>query len=126
MTQISSAEKVEVRRHCGYPAVGSSASGFSSWRFYQAHGLLEYRINNLSDSEIAVLRKYLATLANLETAIPGSADNLDTDAAAVWTHNKNEVKDRERLYDNWRGRLCAFLGLPPGPGLRHGSTSLIV
>ena len=119
-------EKIETRRHCGYPAQGGTTSGFSSWRFYQAFGLLEYRINNLADGELSVLRRYLATLGVLETAIPQAADNLDTNQAAVWTRNPNETRDRERLYDGWRVRLCDFLGIPKGPGIRSSSLALIV
>lgn len=115
-----------MRRHCGYPAYGGTASGFSSWRFYQVYGLLEYRMNNLADGEVSVMRKYLKTLAMLEAAIPGASDNLDTDQAAVWTRNPNEFRDRQRLYDDWRIRLCAFIGLPPGPGLQTNSPNLIV
>src|SRR5258708_6468878 len=123
---LADSEKIEARRQCGYPAYGGTAAGFSSWRFYQSYGLLEYRINNLADGEISVLRRYLGTLATLEAAIPRSSDNLDTDQAAVWTRNQNEYRDRERLYDNWRIRLCGFLGLPPGPGLQCNSVSFIV
>jgi hypothetical protein len=126
LTQLSDDEKVDIRRYCGYPAAGNTAAGFSSWRFYQAYGLLEYRMNNLSDSEIAVVRKYLTSLTSLEAAIPTASENLDTSAASIWSHNSNEVRDRDRLYDGWRSRLCAFFGLPPGPGLRRGSPSLIV
>lgn len=117
-------EKIETRRHCGYPVYGGTASGFSSWRFYQAFGLMEYRINNLTDGELSVLRRYLATLNVLEAAIPHAADNLDTNQAAVWTRNQNESRDRERLYDGWRVRLCDFLGIPSGPGIRSLSSSL--
>lgn len=90
------------------------------------YGLLEYRINNLADGEVSVVREYLLSLAGLEVAIPHAADNLDTDQAAVWTRNQNEYRDRERLFDGWRLRLCAFLGIPPGPGLSSNSTNLIV
>jgi hypothetical protein len=119
-------EKIETRRYCGYPAYGAAPSGFSSWRFYQVYGLLEYRMNNLADGEVGVVRKYLRTLATLETAIPSASDNLDTDQAAIWTRNRNEYRDREQLYDDWRIRLCAFFGLPPGPGLHSNSPHLIV
>jgi hypothetical protein len=126
LTDLTDDEKIATRRHCGYPAYGGTASGFSSWRFFQAYGLLEYRINNLADGEVNVVRTYLATLAGLEVAIPRSSDNLDTSQAAVWTRNQNEVLDRQRLFDDWRVRLCAFLGIPPGPGLRSNSPNLIV
>jgi hypothetical protein len=123
---LTDAEKVNTRRHCGYPAYGGTPGGFSSWRFYQAYGLLEYRLNNLTEPEVRVLRGYLDTLSVLEAAIPLASENLDTNQAAVWSRNQNECRDRERLYDGWRTRLCAFLGLPPGPGLRSGSPGLIV
>jgi hypothetical protein len=119
-------EKIATRRHCGYPAYGSGAAGFSSWRFFQAYGLLEFRMTNLANGEVAVVRKYLESLATLEFAIPRASENLDTDQAAVWKRNPNEYRDRERLYDDWRVRLCAFLGIPPGPGLRQNSPNLIV
>jgi hypothetical protein len=114
---FSDAEKTEIRRHCGYSAIGTGADGFQNWRFYQAYGLLEYRLLRLSDSEEAVVRNYLATLAGLEIAIPASSANLDTAEAAVWKRNEQELADRARLFDDWRRRLCGFLGIPPGPAL---------
>jgi len=97
------------------------------WRFYQAYGAMEYRLNNLSPSEVNVLRAHLATLRAFEAAIPNAATNLDTDTAAVWTRNPSEVRDRQRLEQDWGRRLCAFLGIPPGAGLiSQQSLSLVV
>ena len=48
-------EKTDIRRFCGYPAYGATQSGFQSWRFFQAYGLLEFRLNNLSVAEVAVV-----------------------------------------------------------------------
>ena len=126
MNPLTDSEKIDARRHCGYPAYGGTASGFSSWRFYQAFGLLEYRIANLADGEVIVVRRYLHTLSGLEDGIPNAAGNLDTNQAAIWSRNQNECRDRERLYDGWRTRLCAFLGVPPGPGLHSNFPNLIV
>lgn len=123
---FSEAEKTDIRRFCGYPAYGAAQGGMQTWRFYQAYGLLEFRMGNLSDAEHAVARRYLATLSSLEVAIPGSAGNLDTDQAAVWTHNRDEVRDRSRLFDDWRRRLCSFLGVPIGPGLVAPGPTLVV
>jgi hypothetical protein len=97
-----------------------------NWRFFQAYGLLEFRINNLSDAEAAVVRRYLGTLAVLEFAVPRAGDNLDTDQAAVWTRNRDEMRDRARLFDDWRRRLCGFLGMQPGPDLADGGVTLVV
>lgn len=123
---LTDAEKTDARRFCGYPAYGAGSAGFQNWRFYQAYGLLEFRLNNLADSELTVLRRYLATLAGLEFAIPRAAENLDTDQAAVWTRNRNETQDRTTLFDGWCRRLCGFLGIPPGPALSSGGSLTLV
>lgn len=123
---LTDAEKTDTRRFCGYPAYGAGAAGFQNWRFYQAYGLLEFRLNNLADAEVAVLRGYLSTLIDLETAIPRAAENLDTDQAAVWTRNRNETQDRFALFDDWRRRLCGFLGIPPGSALAPGGSLTLV
>jgi hypothetical protein len=123
---FTDAEKTDIRRYCGYPAYGAGAAGNMGWRFYQAYGAMEYRLNNLSPEEEAVARSYLTNLATLESAIPASAANLDTDQAAVWTRNRDESRDRQRLFDDWRRRLCGFLGMPPGSALGTGSITLVV
>lgn len=123
---FTDAEKTDIRRFCGYAAFGASPSGFQSWRFYQAYGLLEFRMNNLSDAESAVVRRYLGTLVVLESSVPRASDNLDTDQAAVWTRNRDEMRDRARLFDDWRRRLCGFLGMQPGPDLADGGVALVV
>jgi hypothetical protein len=119
-------EKTDIRRFCGYPAYGATASGFASWRFFQTYGLLEFRMNNLTDAEAIVVRRYLGTLTVLEFAVPRAADNLDTDQAAVWTRNRDELRDRTRLFDDWRRRLCGFLGIPPGPTLADSGITVVV
>jgi hypothetical protein len=97
-----------------------------AWRFFQVYGLLEFRMTNLSAFETAVARRYLGTLLTLEQAVPAAAANLDTDQAAMWTRNKAEIADRMHLLDDWRRRLCGFLGVPPGPTLSGGSTPALI
>jgi len=124
---LSDAEKTDARRFMGYPVFGADRAGNMGWRFYQASGATEYRLNNLSGSEEGVLRGYLATLHGLERAIPAMGAGLDTASAAGWVRNPAELVERERLFDRWRRRLCAFLGVPPGPALASGSSlSLVV
>jgi hypothetical protein len=123
---FADSEKTDVRRFCGYPAYGAANSNIQNWRFYQAYGLLEFRMNNLSDAEATVVRRYLGTLTMLEFAVPRAGDNLDTDQASVWTRNRDELRDRSRLFDDWRRRLCGFLGIPPGPALADGGLTVIV
>jgi len=119
-------QKADIRRFCGYPAYGAAAAGFNSWRFFQAYGTLEYRMNNLAPAEIAVTLQYISTLAALEVAIPATSENLDTEMAAAWGHNANEMRDRTNLFDDWRRRLCGFLGVPPGPALADSGITLVV
>lgn len=123
---FSDAQKADIRRFCGYPAYGAGDTGFSSWRFFQSYGTLEYRLNNLAPAEAAVTLQYISTLATLETAIPRTSDNLDTDSAAAWTHNADELRDRLNLFNSWRRRLCGFLGVPPGPDLGQAGIQLVV
>ena len=123
---LTEAEKTDVRRFCGYPAYGASPSGNTGWRFYQAYGALEYRMMNLSSSEEIVVREHLGALRTFEGAIPSAANNLDTAAAAVWTHNPAEIIERQRLERDWGRRLCGFLGVPPGPALINGSTVAMI
>lgn len=125
-TPFTDGQKTDIRRFCGYPAYGAGNAGFDSWRFFQAFGTLEYRLNNLAPAEAAVVLQYISTLAAIEAAIPGTSDNLDTESAAAWTHNADELKDRTNLFDNWRRRLCGFLGVPPGPELGQAGIQLVV
>jgi hypothetical protein len=121
---FTDSQKTDIRRHCGYPAVGTGADGFQNWRFYQAYGLLEYRLLRMSGSEEAVVEGYLATLALLEVAIPNASTTLDTAKAAVWERNPAELAERSRLFDDWRRRLCGFIGIPPGPALATSGSSV--
>lgn len=123
---FSDAEKTDVRRFCGYPAYGAGAAGFQSWRFYQAYGALEFRMNNLSTAELGVVRRQLAALAVLEAAMLDASGNLDTNEAATWRRNPNEPRDRQRLFDDMCRRLCGFFGLPPGPALGDAGITLVV
>jgi hypothetical protein len=121
---ISDAEKVQIRRFCGYPAFGALPSQQFGYRFFQAFGFLEYRMNNFSSDEEAQIQIFLTTIAPLETGVASAAGNLDTDQAAVWYHNKNEVQDRIGLYNYYRRELCKFMGIPPGPGLPKSNSFL--
>ncbi len=113
---LTEAEKTDTRRFCGYPTLGAQAVSSN----------LDHRLTHLSAAELAVLRDYLSTLRSLEQAIPAVADNLDTAQVSVWSHNPNELRDRTRLFDDWRRRLCDFLGFARGPRMPRGGISFIV
>jgi hypothetical protein len=124
---LTDTEKVNVRRYCGFKMFGGRPVQAFEHRFYTHYGTLEFRMNNMLDEEETQTRAFLTTLATLEAAIPTATDNLDTDEAAVWKHNKDEVRDRMNLYRTWRMELCNFMGVSPGPGLQgQGGIQLVV
>ncbi|MBY4639658.1 hypothetical protein K6L44_06535 [Gluconacetobacter entanii] len=122
---LTEAERVLARRYCGFSIMGPNNRSFAGYRFFQSYGMLEYRLTNMTDEELSQTRTYLTQISTLETAILGASDNLDTDQAAVWHHNRAEVQDRMGLFNRWRKQLCQFLGVPPGPGLRPQSAIII-
>lgn len=104
---MSATHMAAIRRHCGYPAYGSRAESYQGWRFHQAYGLLEYRMTRMTNAEEVVVQQYLATLAVLVERIDGG----DRSKATV------------ALYEDWRRRLCGFLGIPPGPALQRAGVT---
>ncbi len=131
---LTAQQIADTRRYAGWPALGVDtipddqrdvANSFDiPGRYYWQ--TLFHRLNNLTpENETTLINVYLTNLATLEQAIVDSTENLDTDVAAVWTHNKNEVGDRSRLFDSWRRRLCGFLGVTPGPDLGPGGIRLV-
>lgn len=124
MFPLTDAERTDARRFCGYSAYGIGPGDASFQRYNVSYELLEWRMANLSDAELVVTRSKLAELNTLDTAIAGASANLDTDQAAVWTRNRSEVRDRNALFLLRSRALCAFLGVPPGPGLASGGGSI--
>ena len=120
-------EQADILRFCGYGPRGAVAGGFSAYRFFTSYGLLEFRMANMQTVEEGIVRTtYLANLATLETGVLGAAANLNTDVAAVWTRNRTEVRDRLALLDEWRRRLCSFMGVPAGPYLQAATGRMVV
>jgi hypothetical protein len=122
---FTNAQLVDIRRYCGYPAYGEGAVVFPQPWIMKQYLALEYRLQHLSlDEGAVVVNTYLANLNTLESAIPQASANLDTDEAAVWKHNRDEVQDRIALFDALRRRLCQFLGVPPGPEFKGDNRSV--
>lgn len=126
---LTDQQKIDVRRHCGFPVYGqfnsTSPSSFG-YRYYTQYLILEYRMNNLDpNEEITLINVYIANCNSLEAAMPPSSNNLDTDRAAVWYHNKREVADRYDLYRLWCRRLAEFMGVR-APGAMINGMSVIV
>jgi hypothetical protein len=83
--------------------------------------ILEYRLNNLADEEYdTLINKYINNCNSLELDIPTASSNLDTDRAAVWYHNKNEVRDRFDLYKLWCRRMMDYLQVEGNATLMNG------
>jgi hypothetical protein len=126
---LTDEQKADARRFCGYPMQGDitlddrrdTAWGWVAPMIWQT---LNHRLGSLRPEEETRMTAFLTTLAGLETDVLSSTENLDTDQAAVWYHNKDEVQDRMRLYRLWRRELCGFLGVPPGPSLGDGGISM--
>ena len=120
---LSAQQVVDVRRYCGFSVSGNTTSQPYREPVYSDVTLaslsLDYRLANLSaEEENTVVTYYLANLYLREAEIQGASANLDTDQAAVWYHNKQEVSDRMGLFNQLRLDLCNFLGFEPGRGLR--------
>jgi hypothetical protein len=133
---LTDAQKVDVRRWAGYQLQGDGESQpftvpvFTSTTVGGSGVMpgmtLDYRLDHMSVSEETVLvDTFLTPLAGLETAILGAAANLDTDQAAVWKRNPREVADRNSLFNQWRRRMCGFIGIAPGPELGEGGMTLV-
>ena len=120
---LTAQQQSDCRRFAGYPLLGDTvaddsrdfAYGFVSPGVWQT---LQHRLTNLRpEEESTLISVYLTNLTQLESDLVATRSNLDTSAAAVWTHNPEEIDDRERLFDSWRQRMCAFIGIAPGPSL---------
>lgn len=122
---FADSDLVDIRRFGGYPALGTGIVVFPFPWWFKYYQALEVRLQNLTANEAAVVQTFLASLRVLEAAIASSGANLDTDQAAVWFHNKNEVRDRYDLYNRERLRFTGFLGVPPGPELDNNSSNSI-
>jgi len=109
---LTDAQKARCRYHLGYPVYGDEATQGFGHRFLHHYGTLEYRMNHLRDFEETTVTTMLTKLDELEDAIDGSGDNMDTDVAAVWERNRSEMAERERLYLGKRRRLSRFFGVP--------------
>lgn len=123
-------EKAAVRGYMGYATIGTGSlsaareMAFSDVTYFGVSldgssqdpggGIL----SNLSSyAETRVRTFFLPALRLREQDIQDAASNLDTDRAAVWVRNKDEMAERRQAFDHLRRDLCGFLGFPPGSAL---------
>ena len=120
----------DTRRWAGFPLLADNQADNSrdfayGWVLPGVWTTLYHRLTNLRPEEEATLVSvYLTPLATLEAAIVAAGANLDTDVAAVWTRNRNEVTDRIALFNYLRRQMCAFIGIAPGPSLAANTAIL--
>lgn len=115
-------EKTWIRWACGYGMEGNVASGFASWRFFQAFGVLDFKLvdGNLTPSEYQIARQMLGEISTLRTAMIAISSSLNVGKAAVYTRNPRELAERRSLLRDWRMQLLGLMQLPPGPDMQAG------
>lgn len=124
---FTNAQKIQIRKYCGYPLLGGVPIPNFGFRFFQAYGDLEFRLINMApEEEFEVISNYLVKLPQLETDVFNVRLNSDTAQAAVWYRNAKELKERESNYDKWRKWLCDFMGCQYGPYLMNENQLRIV
>lgn len=121
---LNAQEVVDVRRYGGWSLTGNTTATPYREPVYSSATLaslsLDYRLANLSaEEENTLTTYYLANLYKREAEIQDASCNLDTDAAAVWKHNKDEIRDRTDLFNQLRRDMCDFLGFSPGRALMN-------
>lgn len=71
-------------------------------------------IQNEGTPNQTTLYGYLNILDQLEAGQASTTENLDTSRADVWVARPTEIKEREKLYNLWRGKTAMFMGIPLG------------
>jgi hypothetical protein len=121
---LTDAQKDDIRRHCGFPVFGNGISASPpsfGYRYYDWYLIIEYRMNNLStNQELLLTTVYIPNCTAALNAIQTASTNLDTDRAAVWYHNKYEVRDRFNLYKLQCQLLIQFMGAESPGNLING------
>jgi hypothetical protein len=116
---FTSAQLADIRRFCGFPPQSNGLVLFPAPWVNVQYLALDYRLQTLSvDEGNVVVNTYLTPLYTLEQAIPTFAAQVYIGVAAVFTRNPQTMKEARLAFDDWRLRLCDFLGIEPGPGLQ--------
>lgn len=117
---FTGAQVAAIRYYCGY-------GSFARFGYVLAGQMatLDTQMAGMVANEVAQVTAILEALPTLDTALQNASANLDTEQAAVWTHNPNEVQDRAGLFRRYRLRLCELFNVPPGPGLMTDGNKVI-
>lgn len=117
---FNGAQVAAIRYYCGY-------GSYAKFGYVLAGQMatLDTQMAGMVAAEVVQVTTLLELLPTLDVALQGASANLDTDQAAVWTHNKNEIQDRARLFRMYRVRLCTLFNIDPGPGIGADSNKVI-
>lgn len=143
---LTDTQKADIRRHLGFgpvgnfvdPVTGTAQGGsFISYRFFVTQGLLEFRMDHLSQPEeimlvgsgnplspanpniplpdgVTFIDGYINICNYLQNQIWTASDNLDTSKAGDWTARKDEVQARRDLYIRACSEMAEFMYVPMG------------
>ena len=100
MTEITTEQKAEVRRHCGYM---QEKRAFDGWASAEAVERINNRLAGMTETDRIITLQYLQSI-----------DLVEKDAKRVRAEGRN---DYDALLANWRERFCHWMGVAPGPGL---------
>ncbi len=127
MASLTDAEKVLVRRYCGYTNYGEQPTAGMGWRAWEANAYLEQKMNALTADELTRVETfYLPNLQMLEQAVLNVQQLLFVNVAAVFTRNPYQLKEYIQLFKWWRLELCNFFGIGAGTFLSAGGSALLV
>ena len=113
---LTDAEKVEVRRHAGYPNV-QQASTFEIGvpAGIQTMYVVEGAMNRLLPEAEPMLRSYLAVLNGIEQQVLEDQENLAAEKVDTITVNLEEFEMLMQQYKWWQAQLCNLLSIEPNP-----------
>lgn len=116
MAAFSDADKARIRYHLGYPNVDSTLQSYGGVMFAgQAQFSLDYAMNNVMNTSVALITKNLDILDQIETQMVAALERLQAAKADVVTLNPTEHADLQGQYAYWQNRLSMQLSVPVNP-----------
>ena len=118
---LTTQEKTDIRRLCGYPPLasfllGGASSGLNPVQYRIQLNDFESRLGLLSESEEASVRATLVAVLQVEDTMLAMKDSVDVASVAVYKRNPFEMQERIELIRYFVGKLLIQLGAVAGPG----------
>lgn len=114
---LTDRERALVRHHLGYPNISPGQSlSFGSVVPVQTIFLLESNMNNLLETGLELVRRYICWIERLECRMVEAADTADVMRVSGGTELDKDYVDRlEKEIRRWAGRLADTLAVPYYP-----------